>query len=39
MAFRKKMSRGKSRKVFSRGASQTQRINIDPRPMRGGIRL
>lgn len=36
---RYKMSRGQSKKSFSRGADRTHRINVDPRPMRGGIRL
>lgn len=42
MAFnRSKMSRGKSRRSFSKHASRTHRKNIAPRgmPMRGGIRL
>ncbi len=40
MAYRRKMSRKKSRKNFRRGATRTPRINVRaPRPMRGGIRL
>lgn len=30
---------GKDKKVFSRTASLTHRLNVNPRPMRGGIRL
>lgn len=36
---RYKMSRSHSKKSFSRGANRTHRINVDARPMRGGIRL
>lgn len=36
---RKRMSRGKDRKVFRRTASKSKKINIDPVIMRGGIRL
>jgi len=39
MAFRKKMKRSKSRRQFSKFADKTHRKNVDPRPMRGGIRL
>ncbi len=40
MAYRRKMSRKKSRKNFRAGAKKTPRINFSsPRPMRGGIRL
>ncbi len=39
MAYRKKMSRKRSRKSFKQGAAKTPRINTAPRPMRGGIRL
>lgn len=36
---RTKLSRKGSRRMFSKGADRTHRKNIDPRPMRGGIRL
>ena len=40
MAFRKKMPRKKSKKLFSRTASRKHKKNITyDRPMRGGIRL
>lgn len=39
MAKRFRMSRGKSRRSFSRGASRTHRRNVGGSPMRGGIRL
>lgn len=41
MAFRSRMGRGKSRKVFSRGAQRVHRKNMlfTSGPMRGGIRL
>ena len=40
MAYRrKKMSRKKSRKLFTRTASKTKSINLRAAPMRGGIRL
>lgn len=39
MAFRRKMNRRSSKKLFSRTADRTNRKNVDPRPMRGGIRL
>ena len=38
MAFRRKMSRKKSRKSFRRG-TRTHKKNVAGRPMRGGIRL
>lgn len=38
MAKRNRMSRGQSRKAFSR-ASGTHRKNLNLAPMRGGIRL
>jgi hypothetical protein len=38
MAYRKRMSRGKSRRVFKKTAMRTRRRN-HPRPMRGGYRL
>lgn len=39
MKKRKRMSRGKSKRLFSKTASKTNRKNVSPRPMRGGIRL
>jgi len=38
MKKRFKMSKGNSRKKFQRSAG-TKRINMAPRPMRGGTRL
>ena len=37
--YRRKMNRRKSKKLFSSKASGTRKVNITPRPMRGGIRL
>lgn len=39
MKNRKRLSRGKSRKLFSRTARKVHRKNGQGRPMRGGIRL
>jgi len=40
MAFRKKIPRKRSRKLFSRTAKRTNRKNVvKGRPMRGGIRM
>lgn len=36
---RKKLSRKGSRSLFTATASKTPRINVRPRPQRGGIRL
>jgi hypothetical protein len=36
---RYKMSRRKSRRNFSRGATYAHKLNYRGRPMRGGIRL
>ena len=36
---RQKMSRGKSKKVFRKGAVNTQSLNLRARPMRGGFRI
>ena len=33
------LSRKASSKSFKKGAVKTHRKNVDPRPMRGGIRL
>ncbi len=37
--MRKKMKPGKDKKVFTRTAAKSKRINIDPKIYRGGIRL
>lgn len=37
--MRRKISNNKSRKLFSKTAMKINRKNVDPRPMRGGIRL
>ncbi|WNK13445.1 MAG: hypothetical protein [Microvirus sp.] len=39
MGKRFKMSKGHSRRSFTRGASRTHRRNVASGPMRGGIRL
>lgn len=40
MAFRKKLSKGQSRKSFRKGAQRVHKKNLQRRPiMRGGIRL
>lgn len=39
MSKRGGMSRGRSKKVFSRGAQRVHPRNVSPPPMRGGIRL
>lgn len=36
---RKRMRKKADKKVFRRTAVKSKKINIDPRPMRGGIRL
>lgn len=36
---RKHMPRKKDRATFRRTAAKAKKINIDPKPMRGGIRL
>lgn len=36
---RRKMRAGKDRKVFKHTAVSSKKINIDPKPARGGIRL
>lgn len=35
----RKMKRGKDRKVFSRTAAQSRKMNVSPKIMRGGTRL
>lgn len=37
--MRKAMRRGRDKRIFRRTAVKSKKINIDPRPMRGGIRL
>lgn len=39
MARRKMMSRKTDKKVFRRTAAKAKKVNINPSPMRGGIRL
>lgn len=39
MAYRKKMSGAKDRRVFNVTARKTKNINLSQKPMRGGIRL
>lgn len=39
MARRSRMSRGKSRRSFTKGARRVHRKNFSSGPMRGGIRL
>lgn len=39
MKKRYKMKSGKSRRMFSRTASHTHKLNMNGNPMRGGIRL
>lgn len=39
MSSRKKMPRGKDRRVFRRTAAEAKKINVSPLPYRGGIRL
>lgn len=37
--MRKSVSAGKDKKIFSRTASKSKKINIEPKVYRGGIRL
>lgn len=39
MAYRKKMSKRRSKRSFRKGAMRSPKINTSPKPMRGGIRL
>ena len=39
MARKKMKNRQKDAKIFRRTASKSKKINIDPKIMRGGIRL
>lgn len=36
---RKKMRKGKDKRVFNQTANKTKKINLSPRIMRGGIRF
>lgn len=39
MAYRKKMSKRRSKKLFRKTADRTHRKNLNTSPMRGGLRL
>lgn len=39
VAYRKKMNPRKDKKVFTNTAKSTKKINVNPKPSRGGIRL
>lgn len=39
MSMRKRLSKRKSKKMFSKGAVRTPSINTAPSPMRGGFRI
>lgn len=39
MAYRKPVNPKKDKKIFTNTAKKTKKINIDPKPSRGGIRL
>lgn len=39
MAYRKKLGRGRSKRMFRKGASRVHKKNFRMSPMRGGIRL
>lgn len=39
MAFRKKLSKSGSKRLFKKTASRTHKKNLRATPMRGGIRL
>lgn len=39
MQKRQKVSKRKSKKIFSRTADRTHRKNVQPVPMRGGFRI
>lgn len=39
MAKRSRVPKGKDRRVFTRTASKSKKININPKIYRGGIRL
>lgn len=37
--MRKKLKHSRDKKVFARTAKRVKKVNINPSPMRGGIRL
>lgn len=37
--MRRRMYRPKDKKIFRNTADKSKKVNIDPKPMRGGIRL
>lgn len=37
--MRRRMFKKKDKKIFRNTADKSKKVNIDPRPMRGGIRL
>uniref|UniRef100_A0AAU8B7T0 DNA binding protein n=1 Tax=Dulem virus 206 TaxID=3145683 RepID=A0AAU8B7T0_9VIRU len=39
MAHRKSVSPAKDKKVFTNTAKKVKKINVNPKPSRGGIRL
>lgn len=39
MYKRKPVKPSKDKKIFARTADKTKKVNIDPKPQRGGIRL
>lgn len=39
MYKRKAVKPKKDKKIFARTADKTKKVNIDPKPQRGGIRL
>jgi hypothetical protein len=39
MKNRSRISSGKSKRMFRKGASKVKRANFAPKPMRGGFRL
>lgn len=36
---RHRISKRKSRRIFKKGVNKTKKVNIMPRPMRGGFRI
>lgn len=36
---RHKISKKLSRKIFKKGVNKTKKVNVMPRPMRGGFRI
>lgn len=39
MAKRETVKKKEDKKIFKNTATRTKKINVDPKPMRGGIRL